>query len=205
MDLSQYTGISENKDSILKSFNDACINIAAFMDEFLEEFPKGETLVVIPFINTQMPDIDEFWWDEVNIIAAQNYFNSIPKQLVRARAIKGARILKSNPDHALHFQKIAKVTKSKTDILCFLPHMLDYSFEILGIGGYQTLDTVCSELVNVNVSPWLVTNPDTANLNEAFMLAVEMQSTDAIPLRDKILKQANAGLFDAVRQHYDFI
>ena len=191
-----------DKNGLIEEFNQSCIGLAAFMDDQIQqEFPDGEMIITEAFPNTQMNNIDDVWWDEGNIVGARNYYDALSVQARSVLTKMGEDMIEQHPKQKKQFDFIKKRTGFR-DLIYSTPHMVIYSSDIFKTNGFETLSTICEELGLVALQPWLVTNPQTDKLNSAFMLAVRMQSIDNVPLRDKILKQADAGLFESVRQHY---
>ena len=174
------------------------------MDEFINEFPTDETIVTIPFIDTQMINIDDTWWDEGNV-AKHIYFNNNLSEASRLmQAEMGYHYL--GPHRAKLYEMIQSKNNFKANQHLF-PHMVgadafEYGSDLRATNGFETLQTVCEQLGDVNSSVWLVPNPDTKKLENAFMLAVQFSALDKKPIRSKIETLDKAGLFNDIRNHY---
>lgn len=192
------------KQDIIEAFNEACFGLAAFMDDYLEEeFPEGEVTVTIPFLETQMPDIDGVWWDDSNILAAKSIYFGIPDFMKRPILTMGESLLSHNQNHMAQHQLMTKNLKDKEEAIFITPHKIIYDGGFNNTVGYELLYQVCDNHIrNIEMSPWLVTNPNEDNLNSAFMLAAWMHSRDGEPLRNKISRARDQGLFSSIRAHY---
>jgi len=192
------------KSDLIEEFNQSCIGLAAFMDDYLDEFPDGEIVVTIPFLNTQMDDIDDVWWDEGNIAKQISFFNSLNQASQIMHTEVGHLFLNNHKDR---FEKRREQTGFFKHVQHIFPHMVGigeskYGGELRSTNGFETLEEVCNTLPEVQLSVWLVPNPEAKTLESAFMLAAQFNSSDKKPLRSKIEHAGEAGLFKSVRQHY---
>jgi len=192
------------KNDVIQSFNEACLGLVAFMDYHLEEeFPKNETTVTIPFLETQMPNIDDVWWDDANIMAAKSIYAPMPNFIKQPILSMGETLLGQNPKQLAQFESLKKKLKDKEELIFLTPHKIIYDGGFNNTVGFDELYQTCDNHIgNIEMSPWLVTNPGTDNLNSAFMLAVWMHSTDGESLHDKIERARDEGLFKNIRNKY---
>lgn len=200
------------KDDLVRAFSDACLEFACFLDDYVREnCDRDAETYLFPIISTQMDDIDYTWWSDYGELEAYNTQITTLSNTGRFEGEyqKGLSNIMASKRHLDDYELIVKNSKSPLEHLKYVPHVIGLTDEHYGADlrkteGYQALEAVSETIDKTNFQIILLNDPSKPKLKSSFCLAVIFYTEDTEPFAAKVTRASEAGLFDAMKSHYNF-
>lgn len=191
---------------LVEQFNKYCEDIMATFPEVLDNIggPEAETITVM----TENIHSIATWWDGPN---KQDYINqryvleAHDPNYLEDMTLQGVAELQENEFHAAFFDEQVTIARENDfdDFFFekFIPHEVGvhgcgYGSALRDTAGYKQLDFMCKTMGETEIVIRYTNDTEVNDLPHAFRLAVEIRSTDGVPLSKKLSQPRMQGFFD---------